>query len=166
MSTYTKKQVSDLVKGDLDWDTLHRMLSLPKDKERYANYVAVLQEQVSWNDKIIMPFGPHLFLAETQQDKKLVTKCSCGHEYGDYQKNWKLNALIYVRDSKEKMQEVYPTLMAPDTNWQVYREYYCPSCGVMHDVEAPTPWYPVIHDFQPDLKALFDWLDLPAPVNA
>jgi acetone carboxylase gamma subunit len=49
--------VSDLVKGDLDWDTLHRMLSLPKDKERYANYVAVLQEQVSWNDKIIMPFG-------------------------------------------------------------------------------------------------------------
>jgi acetone carboxylase gamma subunit len=35
----------------------------------------------------------------------------------------------------------------------------------MHDVEAPTPWYPVIHDFQPDLKTFFDWLDLPAPAG-
>lgn len=166
MSSFTKKQVSDLVKGSLDWDTLHRMLSMPKDKERYANYISVLQEQVSWSDRIIMALGPHLYIAERATDQALVTKCGCGHDFGDYRTNWKLNALIYVRDDEEKMQEVYPKLMAPDTNWQVYREYYCPTCGVMHDIEAPTPWYPVIHDFQPDIKALFDWLDLPAPANA
>lgn len=55
---------------------------------------------------------------------------------------WK--SIHYVRDTEEAMTEVYPKLMAPGTQWQVYREYYCPSCVTMHDVEAPTPWYPVI----------------------
>ncbi len=65
------------------------------------------------------------------------------------------------------MHEVYPTLMAPDTNWQVYREYYCPECGTMHDVEAPTPWYPVIHEFEPDIEAFYtDWVHLPLPEKA
>ncbi|HEB27406.1 MAG TPA: acetone carboxylase subunit gamma, partial [Porticoccus sp.] len=36
MSTYTKKQVSDLVQGSLDWDSVHKMLSMPKDEGRYA----------------------------------------------------------------------------------------------------------------------------------
>ncbi|GGB95841.1 acetone carboxylase subunit gamma [Marinobacterium zhoushanense] len=165
MTTYTKKQVKDLVSGELDWDSLHQMLSMPKDKERYGQYIEVLQEQVSWNDRILLPLGPHLYIVESK-DKSLITKCSCGHDFGDYRQNWKLNALVYVRDSEEKMNQVYPKLMAPHTDWQVYREYYCPTCGTMHDVEAPTPWYPVIHDFQPDLKAFFDWLDMPAPVNA
>ena len=59
------------------------------------------------------------------------------------------------------------TLMAPDTQWQVYREYYCPTCGTMHDVEAPTPWYPVIHDFEPDIEAFYkEWVKLPLPERA
>lgn len=34
----------------------------------------------------------------------------------------------------------------------------------MLDVEAPTPWYPVIHDFSPDIEAFYkDWLGLPVP---
>ena len=74
---------------------------------------------------------------------------------------------VYVRDTPEAMHEVYPTLMAPDTNWQVYREYYCPECGTMHDVEAPTPWYPVIHEFEPDIEAFYtDWVHLPLPEKA
>jgi hypothetical protein len=49
--------------------------------------------------------------------------------------------------------------MAPDTKWQVYREYYCPVCATQHDVEAPTPWYPVVHDFEPDIDTFYkEWL--------
>jgi len=49
----------------------------------------------------------------------------------------------------------------------VYREYYCPECGTMHDVEAPTPWYPVIHEFEPDIEAFYtDWVHLPLPEKA
>ena len=63
--------------------------------------------------------------------------------------------------------EVYPKLMAPDTQWQVYREYYCPQCGTLHDVEAPTPWYPVIHDFEPDIDTFYkEWVNLPLPERA
>src|SRR5450830_1644502 len=48
-----------------------------------------------------------------------------------------------------------------------YREYCCPTCGTMHDVEAPTPWYPVIHDFEPDIEAFYkEWVNLPLPERA
>ena len=45
--------------------------------------------------------------------------------------------------------------------------HYCPSCGTMHDVEAPTPWYPVIHDFEPDIETFYkEWVGLPVPERA
>lgn len=167
MSAYSKHQISSLVDGKLDWETTLRMLSMPKDQERFALYLQILQERMTWPDKIVLPLAPHLFIVQSAATMQWVTKCECGHEFGDYRENWKLNAVIYVRDSEEKMNEVYPKLMAPDTSWQVYREYYCPNCGVMHDVEAPTPWYPVIHDFEPDIEAFYkDWVNLPVPDRA
>jgi acetone carboxylase gamma subunit len=167
MSAYTKQQVSNLVDGKLDWETVLRMLSMPKDQERFQLYLDVLQQRLSWPDRIVLPLGPHLYIVQSAQTKQWVTKCECGHEFGDYGENWKLGAAIYVRDTEEAMSEVYPRLMAPDVNWQVYREYYCPSCGIMHDVEAPTPWYPVIHDFEPDIEAFYkEWVNLPVPERA
>jgi acetone carboxylase, gamma subunit len=167
MSAYTKEQVNYLVEGKLDWDTTLRMLQMPKDQDRFRLYLEVLQAKVPWKDKIVLPLGPHLFIAQTLETKRWVTKCECGHELGDYRENWKLNAVVYVRDTEAAMSQVYPKLMAPDTEWQVYREFYCPSCGIMHDVEAPTPWYPVIHDFEPDIDAFYkDWVHLPLPERA
>ncbi len=167
MSTYTKEQVKYLVEGKLDWDTTMRMLSMPKDQDRFVKYVGVLQEKVTWPDRIVLPLGPHLYIVQTVGANKWVIKCDCGHEFCDWRENWKLHANIYVRDTEEAMNEVYPKLMAPDTAWQVYREYYCPQCGVMHDVEAPTPWYPVIHDFEPDIEAFYrGWLNPPVPARA
>lgn len=166
MSQYTKRQINELIEGTLEWNTVHRMLSMPKDRERFSLYLEVLQEKVSFDDKILLPLGPHLYIVQTKK-KAWVTKCSCGHEFGDYSENWKMNALVYVRDTPEKMAEVYPQLMAPDTGWQVYREYYCPNCGIMHDVEAPTPWYPVLHEFEPDIEAFYrEWVHLPVPEHA
>ncbi len=167
MSTYTKQQVNNLTEGKLDWDTTMRMLSMPKDNERFGLYLEVLQAKVPWKDKIVLPLGPHLYIAQSAKTKKWLTKCDCGHEFGDYRENWKLNAAIYVRDNEETMRDVYPSLMAPDTEWQVYREFYCPECGVMLDVEAPTPWYPVIHDFEPDIETFYkEWVNLPVPEHA
>ncbi len=167
MSAYTQEQVNNLVDGKLDWDTTMRMLSMPKDKERFELFLHTLQGKVSWNDKIVLPLGPHLYIVQSVRTKKWYIKCDCGYEFCDYRENWKMHANIYVRDNEEAMAEVYPKLMAPDTEWQVYREYYCPSCGIMHDIEAPTPWYPVIHDFEPDIEAFYEeWLHLPVPERA
>lgn len=164
MSTYSEEQVKFLVEGKLDWDTTMRMLSMPKDNERFKMYLAILQEKVEWKDKIVLPLGPHLYIVQKVDTKEWVTKCSCGHEYCAPEENWKLHANVFVRDTPELMEEVYPNLLAVDTNWQVFREYTCPSCGVMLDVEAPTPWYPVIHDFEPDIEAFYkEWVRLPVP---
>lgn len=163
MSKYTKEEIKYLVEGNLDWETTFRMLSMPKDSNRFQMYLEVLQEKVDFKDKIILPLGPHLYIVQ-KADKKWLIQCGCGHEYCAPEENWKLYANVYVRDTAEKMEEIYPRLLASDTQWQVYREYICPKCGTLHDVEAPTPWYPVIHDFEPDIKTFYeDWLKLPMP---
>ncbi|AOJ04069.1 MULTISPECIES: acetone carboxylase subunit gamma [Burkholderia] len=167
MSTYTKEQIRNMVDGKLDWDTTLRMLSMPKDGERFSMYVDALQHKLGWKDRIVLPLGPHLYIVQQRATKQWVTQCDCGHVFCDYRENWKLHANIFVRDAEEAMDEVYPRLMAPDTQWQVYREYYCPTCGAMHDVEAPTPWYPVVHDFEPDIDAFYsEWVGLPVPARA
>lgn len=167
MSTYTQEQVNNMVAGTLDWDTTFRMLSMPKDADRFAMYLQTMQASVTFPDKIVLPLSPHMFIVQSAKTKQWIVKCDCGHEYCGYKENWKLFANIYVRDNAEAMAEVYPKFMAPDTTWQVYREYYCPSCGVMHDVEAPVPWYPVIHDFEPDIETFYnEWVKLPLPEKA
>ncbi|KAB0584942.1 acetone carboxylase subunit gamma [Ideonella dechloratans] len=164
MSTYTPEQVRKLVDGKLDWDTVLRMLSMPKDGERFALYLRALQDKLGWSDRIVLPLGPHLHIVQRAKDKRWLIQCDCGHAFCDWNQNWKLHANLYVRDTEAAMTEVYPQLMAPDTAWQVYREYTCPQCGTLHDVEAPTPWYPVIHDFEPDIDAFYqDWVKLPLP---
>ena len=167
MTTYTQEQVNNMVAGTLDWDTTFRMLSMPKDAGRFAMYLHTLQDNVTFPDKIVLPLSPHMYIVQSVKTKKWIVKCDCGHEFCGYKENWKLFANIYVRDNAEAMAEVYPKFMAPDTNWQVYREYYCPSCGVMHDVEAPVPWYPVIHDFEPDIDTFYkEWVQMPMPERA
>ena len=164
MSTYTPDQVRNLVDGKLDWDTTLRMLSRPKDNERFEMYLAALQKKLDWSDRIVLPLGPHLHIVQQAATKRWVIQCECGHVFCDWNENWKLHAGLYVRESAEAMAEVYPQLMAPDTAWQVYREYSCLRCGTLHDVEAPTPWYPVLHDFEPDIDAFYkDWVHLPVP---
>ena len=160
---YTIEQIRHLVDGALDWETAHRMLSEPKDAERFSMYREILQERVSWDDPILLPAGPHLYIV-VNRDGEWVWKCDCGFEFCDYRQNWKLEALVYVRDTKELLGELYPQLMAPAPEWQVIREYYCPQCGTQHEVENPTPWYPVIHDWEPDIEAFYrEWLELPVP---
>ena len=161
---YTRAKIADLVDGKIDHDTLHQMLSTPKDKERFVTYVEILQERVNWDDKIVLPLGPKLFVVQLKTTRQWKIRCDCGHDFCDWRDNWKLHAHIHVRDSQEKMEEIYPRLMAPTSSWQVLREYYCPKCGTLHDVEAPTPWYPVLRDFEPDIDTFYkDWLGLPIP---
>ena len=76
MSTYTQKQVADLVDGKLEWNTVHRMLSMPKDAQRFELFLKVLQARVPWDDAIVLPLGPHLFIAQDKATKQWVNK-SC-----------------------------------------------------------------------------------------
>ena len=68
-----------------------------------------------------------------------ITKCECGHDFGDYRKNWKLNAAINVRNTEEALREIYPNSDIPDPQWMEIREFICPHCGTLHEVEAARP---------------------------
>lgn len=99
-----------------------------------------------------------------KENGERVVKCDCGHEFCEYTTNWKLHALVYVRKTEEKLQEVYPRFMGCDPNWMVLREYYCPGCQTQLEVEAVPPGYPIIFDFQPDIDAFYEkWLNREVP---
>ena len=163
MASYDRQTIEELIDGTLEWYQIKEMMSSHKDPERFETYLSILQDRVPWDDPILLPAGLHLYIVQKPNGDRIV-KCDCGHEFCDYQDNWKLHALIYVRDDVEKMNEIYPVLMAPDPEWQVIREYYCPGCGTQLEVEAVTPWYPVIKDFEPDIDTFYnEWLKKPLP---
>lgn len=158
--------MNELIDGTLEFYQLKEMMSSHKDPERFEIYREVLQERVSWDDPILLPYGLHLYIVQKSNGDRIV-KCDCGHEFCNYKENWKLHARIFVRDTEEKMNEIYPKLMSPDPEWQVIREYYCPNCAVQLEVEAVPPWYPIILDFEPDIDTFYkEWIKKPMPTKA
>ena len=54
--------------------------------------------------------------------------------------------------------------MGCDPNWQELREYICPGCFRLLDVEAVPPGYPTIFNFLPDIDNFYEkWLGKKAP---
>jgi acetone carboxylase gamma subunit len=157
-----KDTLRDLVDEKLPRGQVRAIQSGFKDADRFDKYLEILQERVSWPEPIVLPFGEHLYVVKSNGGYRV--KCDCGHEFCDYRENWKLEALINVRDSQESLREIYPEKMSGDPAWNHLREYFCPGCRTLLEVEAVPPGYPVVHDFLPDLEGFYtEWLgrDLP-----
>ncbi len=160
--SYRKDDLRDLFDGRLPWDRVKQIMSHPKDDDRFDKYIEILQERVSFTERIMLPLGEHLYIVEKGTER--VVKCDCGHEFGDWRRNWKLCALIFVRDDVEKLEEVYPGLRCPNPDLCEVREFYCPGCGSLLIVEAVPVGYPVIFDVLPDIDAFYrEWLGRPLP---
>jgi acetone carboxylase, gamma subunit len=157
-----KETLRDLVDEKLPRGRVRAIQSGYKDADRFDKYVAILQERVPWPEPIVLPFGEHLYIA--LKDGNHLIKCNCGHEFCDYRENWKLEALVNVRDTVEELREIYPDRMHGDPDWNVLREYFCPGCKTLLEVEAVPPGYPPVHDFVPDLEGFYEgWLGRPLP---
>lgn len=163
MESYPNKEVlKDLIEGKLDWPRVKQIMSSPKDTDRFIKYLALAQERVKWPEKILLPLGEHLYIVASNGER--VVKCDCGQEFGDWRENWKLQALIYSRNSREKLEEIYPGPRSPDPQWCEIREFYCPGCGAQLEVENVPPGYPITFDFLPDIDAFYEqWLGQPLP---
>ncbi|MEW5947195.1 MAG: acetone carboxylase subunit gamma [bacterium] len=162
-TSYTKKEIEDLVDAKLSFDDLHRMMSSFKDPDRFEKYIGVLQKKVPWNEPILLPLGPHLYIVQ-KPDGARVVRCDCGYEFGDCRANWKLSALIHVRNTDESLREVYPPMMHSVPEWMEIREFYCPGCAAQLEVEAVPPGYPFVFDFLPDIDTFYrDWLGKEPP---
>jgi len=160
--TISKKVLAQLIDGtlnDRDVQKLQRMHI--KDSERLQSYNSILQERVPWNDNILLRLTDHLYIVKNKVGR--IVKCNCGHEFGDYRINWKLNANVRVRRTAEEFKEVYtPTFVIPEPEWMTIREYYCPKCASQLAVEVVPPGYPPLFDALPDIDGLYnDFLDSP-----
>jgi acetone carboxylase gamma subunit len=186
-----EQTLRDLVDEKLPRSQVRAIQSSYKDADRFDKYVAILQERVAWDDQIVLPFGEHLYIvkkaasparragvasAEGRAERgaegasakgdetRYIVKCDCGHEFCDYRENWKLEALIYARETDEELREIYPERMHGDAAWNALREYFCPGCKTLLEVEAVPPGYPVVHDFVPDLEGFYEhWLERELP---
>jgi acetone carboxylase gamma subunit len=160
--SYSKEDLRDLYDGVLPWHKTFEIISKPKDDDRFDKYVALLQERVSYSNKILMPLGDHLNVVA--KDGERIVKCDCGYEFGDWRQNWKLNALVLSRDDTAKLQEIYPGLKCPNPDLCEVREFCCPNCGSLLKVEAVPVGYPIIFDALPDIDSFYrEWLGRPLP---
>ena len=66
-----------------------------------------------------------------------------------------MHAVMFVRNSDELLEEVFPRMGHCDPEWQELREFYCPSCARQLEVEAVAPCYPVVHEFLPDVEGFY-----------
>ena len=93
-----------------------------------------------------------------------VIRSEAGHDFCRFDENWKMHAVVFVRDSDELLGEVYPKLAHCDPEWMELREFYCPKSGRLLEVEAVIKGYPVVHDFLPDIEGFYrGWLGRELP---
>jgi acetone carboxylase gamma subunit len=162
MSAIDKATLADLLDGSLPWDSLKGVMSGQKDPGRFDLYVEILAEQTDLAGPILLPLGEHLFVVAREGERLVV--CDCGHTFGPVERNWKEASRVLVRDTEELLEEIYDTYHRCDPEWMELREFYCPGCFSLLEVEAVPPGYPVMHDFQPDIDAFYEqYLGRPAP---
>lgn len=162
MAEYDVNEIERLVDGKLPWTRVQEIMKAAKDSDRFQKWISILQKRMGWKEEILLPLSPSLFIVA--KGKERVVKCRCGQEFGDYRVNWKLSALIYVRDDAEKLGEVYHGREQADPEWTQLREYYCPGCGAQLEVEAMPRGAPPDFEFLPDLDTFYrEWLGKPLP---
>ena len=154
MARCDDQTVADLIDGELDWPKVKEIISHPKDPERFEQVIRILQGRVAWEEKILLPLAEHLYIV--QKGAERIIKCDCGHEFGPYTENWKHAARVHVRNDVESLKELYRSYEHSDPDWMELREYFCPGCFTLLEVEALPPGYPVIFDFKPDLEAFYE----------
>jgi len=162
MPEYDVREIEQLVDGKLPWPRVQEIMKEAKDTERFEKWLDILQRRVAWPERILLPLTPALFVV--QKGVNRIVKCRCGQEFGDYRVNWKLYALIHVRDSVAALDQIYRGTQQPDPSWVQIREYYCPGCASQLEVEAVPRGTPVDFEFLPDLDTFYrDWLGKPLP---
>jgi N-methylhydantoinase B/oxoprolinase/acetone carboxylase alpha subunit/acetone carboxylase gamma subunit len=134
-----------------------------KDPDRFDLWLRALQDRVGYSDPIVLPVGEGLNVVRPASGE-LAIRCDCGHDFCAPDRNWKMHAAIFVRDDEASLRELYPKMAHCDPDWMHLREYVCPSCARLLEVEAVPPGYPVVFDFLPDIEGFYrGWLGRQVP---
>lgn len=159
-----RETLERLLDGEVsDHELREEILPDPKDPDRFENVREILQERVDWDEPILVPLNDHLFAVGTDDGR--FVKGECGHEFCRINENWKLETQVRVREDEDDLTELYPKDLTPAPDWQYQvREYFCPGCYELLEVEAVPRGYPVLQKFEPDIEVFYEeWLGRPAP---
>jgi N-methylhydantoinase B/oxoprolinase/acetone carboxylase alpha subunit/acetone carboxylase gamma subunit len=160
----TKELLADLLDEQLTRRAVHDIQSSHKDPDRFDKWVALLQERVAYDDPIVLPYGEGLNIVRRRSDGEMVIRTDAGHDFCRWDENWRMHAPMFVRDSDELYEEIYPRLAYPNGEWMELREFYCPISGHLLETEAVPPGYPVMHEYLPDLRGFYEgWLGRELP---
>lgn len=158
------RRIADILEGRMGVEELFQVIVGEKDPEAFDALIAYFQSKVSWSEPILLPLSDHLLIVA--KDGRAIVKCTCGYEFEDYRVNWKVKSRVYVRETLEQFREIYPAYMHAEPGWMQLREYYCPGCHALLEVEAVPPGYPPVFDALPDIQTLYrDWLQRDLPVE-
>lgn len=148
MPGYSDDMIVDLLDRRLPLDQVYQ-LQTDKDLGRHDQVIRLQQDRLGWPEPILACLQEHLFVVQTASGERIV-RCDCGQALGPYTTNWKEAALVYERDPRDG--EIYIGSHAADPDWQVLREFICPGCATLLDVEPVPVGYPFIFNFLPDLE--------------
>ncbi len=148
---WPKELLADMIAGRLGPDATRMIQSRPKDDDRFEKMLDIEQARVQWKERILVPLQEHLYVVHKGEER--IVKCECGHEFGDYRRNWKLSALVYERDPTDDAVHIGPR--AADPGWMILREFYCPGCWSQLEVEAVPPGHPIIFQALPDIDGFY-----------
>lgn len=165
MNQNDRDTAAALIRRELSWPELLRMMREPKSPTRLSEVIAAYQRMVSWPETILLPLAEHVFIVA--REGRASVKAGCGAELGEWPGNWKMRCRIYIRDTREKLEAVYPPEhLTIDPELVELREFICPGCGTLLDVDCVPPGYPVELDFVPDLETFYrEWLGQELPVT-
>jgi len=159
-----KETIRQLVDGNIAWEELrNEILPDPKASNRFETTREVLQERVEFDDPILVPLNDHLYV--TGGDDGRHVTAGCGHELCEADENWKIHSQVHVREDDEEFAELYTEMQSPHPEWDFeLREFFCPGCYELVEVEAVPTGYPMLQKFEPDIDVFYEeWLGEPAP---
>lgn len=163
-TTMSQETLRDMLDEKLPRHTVKDIQSSIKDPDRFDKWLSVLQARAGYDDPIVLPYGEGMNIVKRLSDGEYVIRTDAGADLCAWNENWKMHAVVYVRDSDQSYEEIYPKLGHPDPTWQELREFYCPISGALLETEAVPPGYPVVHEYLPDLRGFYEgWLERPLP---
>ncbi len=155
----TQAQLGDLLDEKLSRRAAKDIQSGIKDPDRFDKWIALLQERVSYDDPIVLPYGEGMNIVRRASDGEMVIRTDAGADLCRWDENWKMHVPMLVRDTDELYREIYPELGHPEGDWMELREYYDPASGALLETEAVPPGYPVVHEYLPDIDGYYKgWL--------
>jgi acetone carboxylase gamma subunit len=161
----SKEVTAALIKRELAWPDLFKLMREPKSENRFDEMIAAVQEMVPFKEKVLLPLGENLFIVA--KNGKAIIKTMGGAELCAWNENWKMKCRVRIRNTKADLNKIFPPEhMTIDTDLVELREWICPKSGMLIDVDCVPPTYPVEVDFTPDLETFYtQWLGRKLPVK-